>query len=253
MAEREYGLPKPDAVETGTKAVEVLRAWQVDGVLHISMQDGLVKNPFGCGVFLADTGRIIATATEHHPEKTAAQAYADIRYGFFEAFMPRPQDVPAGFPSLGSHSKIVKLFHAESDRAAAVLAGSFLETYLGNCLQFYLVDHLSVRDLFRGFGPLATFSARIGVAFAVGLLTEEMRSDLKYIKDIRNHFAHHPDETSFDVSPVRDICKNFSLVDALPERTPREHYLFAIGGVAAQLNNAMLVAQRRRQPDRLGA
>lgn len=253
MADREYELPKPQAVADGSRAVELISAWQVDNVLHISTQADLPNNPFGCGVLLADIARVIAGATEHHPDKPVAQAYSDIRYGFFEAFMPRPQDIPADFPSLAPYNRIVKLFHAESDRAAAVLAGSFLDSYLSKCLQFYLVDDPSVRDLFHGFGPLATFSARIGLAFAVGLLTDGMRSDLKYIKDVRNHFAHHPDETSFDVSPVRDLCGNLSLARALPERAPREHFLFAVSDLVGHLNNEMLVVQRRRKPQPAGA
>jgi DNA-binding MltR family transcriptional regulator len=92
----------------------------------------------------------------------------------------------------------------ESDRAAALLIASFLESGLSDGLKRSLVEDDSVTRLFQAYGPLATLSGKIDIAFAVGLLTTEIKADLHLIRKIRNHFAHHPDLTDFTEAPVRD-------------------------------------------------
>lgn len=48
-----------------------------------------------------------------------------------------------------------------------------------------------VRDkLFTGYGPLASFSAKIDMAFALGLIDAEQRKTLNHVRHIRNVFAH---------------------------------------------------------------
>ena len=58
------------------------------------------------------------------------------------------------------YQNVVKAFHDETDRAAAVLAGSFMESYLAKYLRSYMVDDPKVDQLFDGFGPFADFKKR---------------------------------------------------------------------------------------------
>lgn len=158
-----------------------------------------------------------------------------------------------------SYDSIVELYHNESDRAAAVLAGSVLDKYLGDYVKLFLVDHSTVDELFRGYGPFATFSARINTAFALGLLTEKMRDDCHYVRRIRNHFSHHPAETSFLTSPVRELCTNLSI--AKPMKTadgtifhqtePRLQYLLTVGILISGMYTIMSNQQRRKVPDQI--
>ena len=101
-------------------------------------------------------------------------------------------------------------YSKESDRSVAILAAAYLEHCLEEYLRLRLVDDPSVKDLFSGFAPIATFSAKIDIAFAVGLLPPHIREDLRRIKKIRNLFAHDLDSLTFDAGPVRDICDKFS-------------------------------------------
>lgn len=245
-------LPVPDPVEAATKAVEVLRAWQCDGVLHLTMPDGLPANLAGCALFLADVVRIIARAEHLHPKQPYVQAIQELKHYLFAYLRPEPQEIPPDAPQLITYNDFLRLYHAETDRAAAVLAGSYVETYLGDCLKYYLVDHPVVHSLFKNSGPLETFAARANIAFALGLITEETRSNLRYIMKIRNHFAHHPAETSFAVAPVRDYCANLSTAKRLADRAPRELYLFAVSDVILQLNNSMLSVLRVKPLGDLG-
>lgn len=154
------------------------------------------------------------------------------------------------------YNKIVNLYHGESDRAAAVLASSFMDKCLEDCLKAFLVDDPSVEDLFTGYGPLSSFSAKIGMAFALGLINQDMKADLNYIRKVRNHFAHHPAETSFDVSPVRELCSNLSMARPIrredggffQESNPRAQFLLTLGTIVCFLYDIMPMQQKRVSP-----
>jgi DNA-binding MltR family transcriptional regulator len=106
-------------------------------------------------------------------------------------------------------------FHNESDRAAAVLAGSFIESYLAKYLKLFMIEDESDK-LFDSDGPLATFNQRVRIAYAFKLINKQTSSDLRFIGKIRNHFAHHPLHASFDSAPVSDFCNQLSMRHVFP-------------------------------------
>ncbi len=110
---------------------------------------------------------------------------------------------------LAAYSRMVDSYRNESDRAAAILAASFLDNTLRQVLLAYMVDHPRINDLFEGDRPLATFSSRISLAFGLGLVTSDRHTDLSLIRKIRNHFAHSEEASSFSASPARDWCAEF--------------------------------------------
>jgi hypothetical protein len=107
----------------------------------------------------------------------------------------------------------------DSDRAAAIVAGSIAETRLEQALQSRLrpADTFKleeiVRQLFRPSGALGPFSTKIDLAYLMRLLSDEAYKDLTNVKNIRNDFAHELDHDSFNVPSIRDRCSNFILVD----------------------------------------
>lgn len=154
------------------------------------------------------------------------------------------------------YQKLVKLFHKESDRAAAVLAGSYAEYFLGKYLRSFMVDDINEEKLFGGFGPFATFAQRIDASYAFNLIGTNIRNDLRYIKDIRNHFAHHPKETSFESKEIKSLCKKLTTAQPIviegSNKThtvtdTRSQYLFAIGIFTGYAHNRMLTRQRQEK------
>lgn len=137
---------------------------------------------------------------------------------------------------------VVKSFHKESDRAAGILAGSFVEHYLGEFLQEILVDDPIVRDLFnQPFAPLSSFSSRARLCFALKLIPKDFLADLDIIRDIRNHFAHHPLETSFGNPQVERLCSRLSVATSLRKTkkyTARDAYLSAVRMVVKDMHFA---------------
>jgi DNA-binding MltR family transcriptional regulator len=44
--------------------------------------------------------------------------------------------------------------------------------------------------LFEGYGPIASFSAKIDIGYSLRVFDEKVLADLRVIKEIRNEFAH---------------------------------------------------------------
>lgn len=97
-----------------------------------------------------------------------------------------------------------------NDRAAAIVAAAFLEDHLTMALKrcFHTADEKILNETFRSSGPLGSFSAKINMAFLIGLCSKEACKELHTIKDIRNEFAHKGLTRDFDSQRVRDLANN---------------------------------------------
>lgn len=101
-----------------------------------------------------------------------------------------------------------------SDRVLAVLGGSAVETAMKDMLARCLVDDVDAQKRLIGLnGPLAAFGAQLNLAYLMGLIDENVRSDLKRISTIRNAFAHEPKGLAFSASPIREHCRDLRLPD----------------------------------------
>ena len=65
---------------------------------------------------------------------------------------------------LSVHNKVVKAFKDESDRGAAVLAGSLVDDYLVKFMKSNMVAYDKIDELFDALGPFSTFSSRYKTA-----------------------------------------------------------------------------------------
>lgn len=126
---------------------------------------------------------------------------------------------------------MVPSFNKESDRGAAILAGSFLEHYLGLFLQSFTVDEAVAEKLFGSMGPLSTFSQRIAIAYAFGFIDKASYTNLEHIRKIRNYFADHPIDGSFQEEEVKKRVLSLSTYGGSPNDYSTSHarqvYLFA--------------------------
>lgn len=142
------------------------------------------------------------------------------------------------------YTDMFELFRGETDRGAAVLAGSYVENFLGLFLQACMADRSLSDRIFGTNGPLSTFSQRIDFAQAFGFLPQPLCVDLHLIRRIRNHFAHHPKSASFKAAPVRDwvaslqASKQVSMGDGQPFKLDdgRTAYLVTVAMVMILAN-----------------
>jgi len=102
----------------------------------------------------------------------------------------------------------------ESDHIEAVMGSTFLDDALKRAMlaqmQQDTLSDTQISQLFDANGPLAAFSARIQVAFALGIIGREARANLDCIRDIRNAFAHQKRRLQFSHPAVAQACLTLS-------------------------------------------
>jgi hypothetical protein len=107
-------------------------------------------------------------------------------------------------------------------RAAAIMAGAFVEDALRWSIGGFFADGLTNKELckvFEGDGaPLGSFHGKILIGYALGLYGPTARRDLVAIKQIRNAFAHAPRAITFETPQIVSACKNLGYLQAAKGR-----------------------------------
>ena len=115
-----------------------------------------------------------------------------------------------------AHNRLASAYEKESDRAVALLATAFLDEQCKAALVRHFVDDLKLSaKLFSGYGPVASFSARVDMLLALGHIAEMVHRDLHVIRKVRNEFAHHADLIDFKDAAIRKQCDRLSVVTTL--------------------------------------
>jgi len=104
-------------------------------------------------------------------------------------------------------SKFLEEFQDETDRGASILAGTILEEKLKNILTEYFIECRQSKELLDGNNaPIGTFSSRLNMAYALGLISDYEYIDCNIIRKIRNEFAHKFELAfSFENPKIKDI------------------------------------------------
>jgi len=141
-----------------------------------------------------------------------------------------------------------KLLGEESDRGCVLSAAAYLENELGKLLKNVLVqDEKLYKALFEGYGPLASFSARIDLAYGLGLIPPNERRDLHLIRKIRNTFAHRTGEVTFDDHDISSQCSELHHNVFDDNLTPRQKFIRVAIGAAAPIHVAF---EDAKHPDK---
>jgi DNA-binding MltR family transcriptional regulator len=146
-------------------------------------------------------------------------------------------------------------FQRETDRAAAVLAAAFADELLKALLAASFVDESKVTQaVLDRDGAAATFSARITLTYAIGLISADEADDLNRLRRIRNDFAHQLHGLSFATQRISDLAKAFRCVArtfrAHPEvraeypSEPRKLFDLAVAVLCHSLNKRVQTASR---------
>jgi len=100
-----------------------------------------------------------------------------------------------------------------NDGSIAITGACTVDLYLGLLFTAVMVnDPKVVKGLLDGerHGPLSSFAAKAKVAYALGLIDEQTKEDLDYIRKIRNKFAHSLKAISFQDHAIREYCNKLS-------------------------------------------
>jgi hypothetical protein len=107
-------------------------------------------------------------------------------------------------------------FKSQSDRIAVIVGAAQLDALLADLLAAFMLDgpKATARDADALLGqdkPLGSFSARIKVAYRLGLIGRQFAETLDLIRKIRNDFAHKVSERSLNKSPHRERVAMLSI------------------------------------------
>ncbi len=143
-------------------------------------------------------------------------------------------------------------FSKESDRAAAVLGGAYLDTILEQMIAARLVGSgespIGGNILKRA---LQSFASRVSAAFTLGLILEWEARDLSVVNKIRNEFAHRIHGLSFGEARIMDYCREFSFTERPTELAEGEQarlvYMTAVVVLMIKLRNRIPTIDRLDQ------
>jgi DNA-binding MltR family transcriptional regulator len=129
---------------------------------------------------------------------------------------------------------VARTLMKESDRGCAIFGAAILHDDLERLFRaFFRNDEESIKHvinpLFQGFAPLATFSSRIQLAYAMGLISKDLKYRLDIVRRLRNDFAHESGPIDFDDVRCRDKLR-ILIADGKPPEKKDDSEPFMVGG-----------------------
>lgn len=161
-------------------------------------------------------------------------------------------------PFFDRMNRFMRAVKDESDRGEVLVSAAVIEEMLEVIIKTFLLDTAATKELFReGYGPVSSFAAKCDLARCLGLIREDEARDIKFVRKIRNHYAHHI-ECSFDDSQIanwaREMKVGLETLDGYekghPARVdaPRARFSMACFGIVGRLyNRAHYVAKVKLQ------
>ena len=109
-------------------------------------------------------------------------------------------------------SNIIGEIYHQTDRGAVLIAAAYLDERLADALKARTIRNKKIEDrIYKGFGPLATFSAKINLGLLLGIYGPDVHRLLRTVKDIRNTFAHRSEPLNFESQKLRDLCSSIDI------------------------------------------
>lgn len=168
-------------------------------------------------------------------------------YGNSHLYKWRP-DSPESRVWHDKREKIWEELLQEGDRAVGVIGAAMVDEAIVWAIKRRLrKDRETDRILDPSAGPLGSASARIRLAYVLGVVGQKHYGDLNIINDIRNKFAHNtliddnhhkPAKVTFKTQIIADWCKNLWLPKQSPKggaKTPRDLYTVTVHYLAGML------------------
>lgn len=148
---------------------------------------------------------------------------------------PRPPLPPELLSKEGDH--FYALLNEAEDVAVIVVAVSYIDACLASLLgKRLLKSSVSEKLLDSRAGPLGSFAARSGLAYALGLVGKSMYQDLQVLAELRNEVAHHHFAMQFSTPTISAYCKRLNHAGGLRDASTGQPIF----------DEAMLMAPRTR-------
>ncbi len=106
-----------------------------------------------------------------------------------------------------THREIFEELESQTDRGAAIIGASLLESRIEEAIRGRLLDDKITVVLFEASGALGSFSAKIDLAYSLGIYGEKTYRELNIIRKIRNDFAHFVKPLDFNSQDMANRCR----------------------------------------------
>lgn len=108
------------------------------------------------------------------------------------------EELPKRDDVFADYNRLATVISELDERGLILALAAFAEEALGDLIGAFMMPGEPAAKLLEGFNaPLGTFSARIKMAYALGLVTKRQYDDLERLRRIRNEFAHSWEPISF--------------------------------------------------------
>lgn len=157
---------------------------------------------------------------------------------------PSLHDLSRQLPSAAQFEKIITEIDQMDGRAAALVLIALIDNLLEYSirLNFVRLNDIRFKALFRNpTAPLSSLSAKINIGHALGIFSDEMRSQLDRMRSIRNAFAHTILAVTFNEPSIMGECNKLEparLTDRVyqgVDNTPRERFTMVATMIASHL------------------
>ena len=116
----------------------------------------------------------------------------------------------------------------ETDRGCALMAAAYIDHELMTLLERVFCDDKRIRDELLGPSrPLASFSSRIDLAYALGLLSTQTWRDLHLVREVRNDFGHERGLLRFEDPAIKSRCGELRTDPFHEQLPPRKKFVRA--------------------------
>ncbi len=123
-------------------------------------------------------------------------------------------------PSTDDVMRRLAIAQHASDYEASILPAALLDYMLMQAIITKFIplgkDHLDSLFSDGGNGPISTFSSKIKLSYALGLISSDTRVQIERVNIVRNHFAHYKDRAWFDEASVKEECAKFKQCKRIP-------------------------------------
>lgn len=131
-----------------------------------------------------------------------------------------------------------KSLNGQHPREVVLLSAAFLDAQLRVLLKSFMIDDEDAVDDLIGSEErldrtISNFGARIETAYCLGLISKNMRKDLKIVSKIRNTLAHSPHNITFESERVKSLCRNLDFGRFPPTQNHFEQFKLAVSSLSS--------------------
>jgi hypothetical protein len=115
----------------------------------------------------------------------------------------------------------------ESDRGAIILSATSIEDVLeleiANKMPSLKNDDQLRKRIFEGDGPISSFSRKIDMAYALGIIDKQYHGIINLIREVRNACAHARRPISLARPELQGVCKVIisDTINDIPDNDPQ--------------------------------